>query len=354
MTNINPAYISDHQIFSLAAAWQAEGHQLALCFVMKTWGSSPRQAGSVMLVRDDHKIAGSVSGGCIEGAVIEAGLEAIKAKRGERLDFGVADETAWSVGLSCGGQIAILVAPVIPEKFPPAELDICARLCARRQPLHLSLDSVSGQLLSSVEKTDQGQHLRTNLDEASGQFLYVQLPPPHLIIIGATHIAQHLEIMSGHCGFQVTIIDPRGIFADEDRFSPEVDIIIDWPCNVLDQIEIDRSTAMVTLTHDPKIDDDGLDFALRSPVFYLASLGSRRTHSKRLERLVGAGFTPENCARIQGPAGLDIGAKSPAEIAVSIVAELVAAWRGHLGVKLPKDQQKDQQKDQSKEKKKGG
>jgi len=326
--------LQDHHLFCLAADWQSKGHQLALAIVISTWGSSPRQVGSVMLVRQDMQIAGSVSGGCIEGAVIEAALEAIEQGTGQRLDFGIADETAWEVGLSCGGRISVLVIPVAEDGLPAAKLQQIARQVTSRQLVQFSADAHTARLANLTAK-EQGEAMRSWLDEAAGLFHFVQPPPPRLIIIGAVHITQHLSAMAAQTGFQVVVIDPRSVFASQQRFSPDVDLQLTWPSDYLAVHKPDSSTALVTLTHDPKIDDDALVPALGAPLFYLACLGSRRTHDKRLSRLAEAGATEDQLSNIIGPAGLAIGAKSPAEIAVSILAQLIAAWHSGPGAPPP-------------------
>jgi len=317
--------LQDHRLLCLAADWAKYGHQLAIAFVIHTWGSSPRQVGSVMIIRQDMEIAGSVSGGCIEGAVIEAGLEAIQCGQGQRLNFGVADETAWEVGLSCGGQISVLVLPVADTGLPHALLQEVTSAIGHRRKVTFSID-VNSASIENLARMDDHQE-QSWLDDETELFHFVQLPPPRLIIIGAVHITQHLSSMANQAGFQVVVIDPRSVFASQQRFSPDIDLQLIWPSDYFADYHFDSSTALVTLTHDPKIDDDALECVLDKPLFYLSCLGSRRTQEKRLERLRAAGVTDRALAKIKGPAGLPIGAKTPAEIAVSVLAELIAAWR---------------------------
>ena len=317
--------VQDHKLLCLAVDWLEYGHKLAVAFVIHTWGSSPRQIGSVMIIRQDMEIAGSVSGGCIEGAVIEVGLEAIQSGEGQRLDFGVADETAWEVGLSCGGQISVLILPVADTGLPVALLQEVASMISYRRKVSFSIDVNAASIPDAASmNVQQGQSW---LDEEKGLFHFIQLPPPRLIIIGAVHITQHLSSMANQAGFQVVVIDPRSVFASQQRFSPDIDLQLVWPSDYFADHHVDSSTALVTLTHDPKIDDDALRSILDEPLFYLSCLGSRRTQEKRLDRLRKAGATDRALAKIKGPAGLPIGAKTPAEIAVSVLAELIAAWR---------------------------
>ncbi len=293
-----------------AREWQGAGHRLALATVAKTWGSAPRRAGSLLLVRDDGLFEGSVSGGCVEGAVIEAALARIGKGGGELLRFGVSSERAWEVGLACGGEISILVQAVDDTGFPPALLNRLTAARAAGQAMTIAADFASG-------RTHEG---------AEGDFVHRFDPPLRLMLVGAVHISQALAPLAASLGHAVHIVDPRGAFAAGPRFAGfEVDSR--WPDEALKEWRPDAASAIVCLTHDPKLDDVALAAALRSPAYYVAALGSRRTHASRLERLAAMGFGTEDLARIHGPAGLDIGAANPSEIAVSVAAEMVAAWR---------------------------
>lgn len=320
----DPNAATNDALILTAAQWVESGHGVAIAFVIETWGSSPRPAGSIMVIRDDMAIAGSVSGGCVEGAVIDAGLQAVKSGNGERLDFGVADAAAWEVGLSCGGKIAVLVTPVTTNPnggLPGDVLSATAAAMHQRQTVRLCLDAGTGGIMPHDERATA-----TNFDADNNRFTLVQYPPRRLIIIGSVHITQFLAPMARYAGYDVLVIDPRAVFATADRL-PGVEVINGWPDEVMADMTIDNSTAIVTLTHDPKIDDPALQVALRHDGFYVACLGSRRTHAARTERLAASGFDKETIGRIHGPAGLDIGAKTPAEIAVSVLAEMIAVER---------------------------
>ena len=315
--------VADDALFSIADAWQAAGHRLVFAIVIQTWGSSPRQMGSLMLVRDDQMIAGSVSGGCVEGAVVDAALKMMVDAGSQRLDFGVADADAWEVGLSCGGAISVWLLSAADGYFDPQLVQHAARAVARRETIMLDFDLAT----SRVQMADPA----TSASCLEGTvFTLVQPPCPQLIIIGAVHISQHLAPMAAQLGFDVTVIDPRRLFATENRF-PGVTMQDCWPDEALAQMVLDEDTALVTLTHDPKIDDAALHLGLAKPLFYVACLGSRKTHAARLQRLAAAGFDAAITGRIHGPAGLDIGAKTPAEIAVSVLAELIASHRQRQG-----------------------
>lgn len=305
----------------LLAQWAAEDHNFALAIVIATWGSSPRQQGSLMAIRDDGLIEGSVSGGCVEAAVIETASQLMVSAGAERLDFGVADETAWEVGLSCGGKISVWVcskAAIQQELLVHA-----AKAISLRQPVYCDC------LLDSQHMTLGNDIDASQFDAQANCFHLAVLPRPRLVIIGAVHISQHLAPMADSAGFDVLVIDPRERFASPARF-PQIEVIADWPQDVLKASTLDSHTAIVTLTHDPKIDDEALNIALQSKSFYIASLGSRTTHQARKIRLTEAGFTDTQIAQINAPAGLDIGARTPAEIAVSVLAEMIAHYRARM------------------------
>jgi xanthine dehydrogenase accessory factor len=318
--------LSDRDLLVLAAQWHQDGQGVALAFVTKIWGSAPRQVGALLVIRGDMRIAGSVSGGCIEGEVIEAGLASLECGKAEMLSFGVADETAWSHGLSCGGEISVLVIPVSAATLSGATLQEMAQASLSRLPIHIEFDIATG---AAGPLSTTGTHINKAsmlaADKASFSLFYP--PPRHLVLIGAVHISQHLAQMATQCGFQVSVIDPRGIFADPQRFPETTTLIHEWPSVALESLSLDAASALVTLTHNPKIDDDALLPALASDMFYIACLGSGRTHAKRKDRLAAQGITGARLETLSGPAGLDIGAKSPAEIAASILAELIQAWR---------------------------
>ena len=324
VTDAATTAVADDALFSIADAWQAAGHRLVFAVVIRTWGSSPRQIGSLMLVRDDQMIAGSVSGGCVEGAVVDAALKMMADADSQRLDFGVADADAWEVGLSCGGEISVWLVSAADGYFDPKTLHHAASAMARRETVMLDFDLATGRVQMAAPVVS------TSCLEGT-VFTLVQPPRPQLIIIGAVHISQHLAPMAAQLGFDVTVIDPRRLFATENRF-PGVTMQDCWPDEALAQMVLDEDTALVTLTHDPKIDDAALHQGLAKPLFYVACLGSRKTHAARLKRLAAAGFDAAITSRIHGPAGLDIGAKTPAEIAVSVLAELIASYRQRQGI----------------------
>lgn len=308
-----------------ALDWHRAGRGAVLATVVETWGSAPRRTGSQLAISGTGEMAGSVSGGCVEGAVVVEALEALEEGAPRMLEYGVSDGDAFAVGLACGGTIRVLVQPVgTAISLEMLEKVVAAR--AARQPVALVSDA-SGQMLDVTGEGHEARFRsdRSGLDEA-GRFIAVQTPPLRLLVVGAVHIAQALVPMARMAGFAATVIDPRDSFATEARF-PETTLVNDWPDEVIADQSMDLRTALVLLTHDPKLDDPALVAGLRSDTFYIGALGSTRTHAKRLERMREAGFGEADLARIHGPVGLDIGAANPAEIAVSILAEMVQSLR---------------------------
>ena len=315
-----------------ALGWHRDGKGAALATVVETWGSAPRQAGSQLAVSGDGEMTGSVSGGCVEGAVVTEALEALADRRPRILTFGVTDETAFSVGLACGGTIRVLVEPVgegDQALAAPLLADlVAARAAPRAVALVTDTNTWTRRLIPAGADAAVDARLKSDRSglEDDGRLIAVHNPPLRLIVVGAVHIAQPLVAIAHTCGYATTLIDPRAAFGSDARF-PGQTILDDWPDDALATLAPDARTAIVTLTHDPKLDDPALRFALRAPVFYIGALGSKKTHAKRVDRLAAAGFTEAEIARIAAPVGLDIGARTPAEIAVSIMAQITAALR---------------------------
>jgi xanthine dehydrogenase accessory factor len=316
------------EVLKTARDWREDGRGVAIATVSSTWGSAPFPVGSQLAADDKGNFVGSVSGGCIEGAVIGEAQRSIKDGRIRNLEFSVSDDQAWEVGLACGGTIRVFVEPA------PAELDAVLEAGEARRSVALTTDLETGAhaLYGPGEApADVRQAMRDDksrpLDEHG--FVRVYNTPRRLAVVGAVHIAQELVPMARQAGFDVTVIDPRQAFASPERF-PGVDLSTEWPDAALKALEIDPRTAIVTLTHDPKLDDPALDVALASEAFYVGALGSTRTQAKRVARLTEAGFTQAQIGRIHGPVGLDIRAQSPAEIAVSILAQIIAVQRGAM------------------------
>lgn len=327
-------HIAHDQIIEQALAWIGQGKGAALATVVQTWGSAPRPTGSLLAISSEAEIAGSVSGGCVEGAVAAEALEALEDGKCRVLPFGVSDDEAFAVGLACGGEIRVMVEPISVGNGPDLSLvkDL-ADLRTTREAVILATNTTTwSRRLIRPDKDDALQDeaaAARHADKAGfagDWFLGVHNPPLRLAVIGAVHIAQPLMQMARLTGYDPVLIDPREAFAAQARFPGET-LIHDWPDAALTTYGLDRRTGVITLTHDPKLDDPAIMTALRSPIFYLGCLGSTRTHAKRITRLTEAGFSEVEIARIHGPVGLDIGAKSPAEIAVSIMAEMTERLR---------------------------
>ena len=314
------------RIPEIALDWHRDGRGAALATVIETWGSAPRQAGSQLAISGAGEIMGSVSGGCVEGAVVVEALDALKDGQPRVLTYGVSDETAFNVGLACGGTIRVLVEPVGPAMPEDLLAAIVADRAARR-PLAYGVvpGDWSRRLLGPDDLPDRFRTDRSGMED-SGEFIALFNPPLRMLIVGAVHVAQALVPMARLAGYDPVVIDPRAAFASDARF-PDTRLNLEWPDDALLAEGLDARTAVVTLTHDSKLDDPAILTALASPVFYLGCLGSTRTHAKRLDRLRAAGTTESQLARIHAPVGLDIGAKTPAEIAVSVLAQVTRVLR---------------------------
>jgi xanthine dehydrogenase accessory factor len=336
--------------------WLSLGHPVALATVINTWGSAPRGVGAKMALTPDGKISGSVSGGCVEGAVFEAGVGALKTGVPELLHFGVSDETAFSVGLACGGNIDVFVKPLDPAFFRlvQAEIEAGNPLAVvtiiqgpagypGRELLYAGPEKVHGKLGSELDELgrqvaqaglESGQsgiiQAKTYSAEDIRLFVEVVNPPPQLVMVGGVHIAIALASLARTLGYSTVVIDPRRAFGSPERFSHADQLIQAWPQEAFAQVTLTRSSAVAMLTHDPKIDDPALKIVLSSPAFYIGALGSRKTHEKRRQRLLEDGISEEKLARMHAPIGLELGGRTPEEIALAIMAEIVAVRHGRL------------------------
>ncbi|MEY4545651.1 MAG: hypothetical protein RL685_1846 [Pseudomonadota bacterium] len=325
-------------VLEKAESWCAAGQRLAWATVVNTWRSSPRPIGSQMLIASDGQFAGSVSGGCVEGAVIEAAGELLQGGATRTLSYGVSTETAWEVGLPCGGKIEIFLT----ELPPPLLRELLEARRARRTLACLS-DLASGAqelwqpgkpshlLAGEALAAGAAQALRDEQDqllELDGRRVFVQLlaAPLRLVVVGAVHLTQVLAELSAVFGFELVVVDPRTAFATPERF-PTARLIHEWPDIALQQLGLDRRTAVVVLSHDAKLDEPALLAALRSDCFYLGALGSQRTQQARRRRLLEEGISEAALQRLHGPVGLDIGALTTPEIAVAILAQIIQVRR---------------------------
>lgn len=310
-----------------ALVWHQSGIGAVLATVVETWGSAPRRVGAQLAISGQGQMSGSVSGGCVEGAVIVEAMEALEDGSQRLLEFGVSDEDAFAVGLACGGTIRVLIEPVgavMPEDIL-VEL-VAARTARTALAYEVNLELGVRRLLHHGH-ADRMRMDRSGFEDDGEVFVAVHNPPLRLIVVGAVHIAQALVPMARIAGYDPVLVDPRDAFGSAERFPGET-IIQDWPDEAVAAIGLDVRTALVLLSHDPKLDDPALMAALNSDVFYIGALGSKRTHAKRVERLGQAGFTAGQIGRIHGPVGLDIGAAGPSEIAVAVLAQMTAVLRG--------------------------
>lgn len=341
-----------HDVLPRLLEWQKGGELVALATVVSAWGSAPRPLGSKMAISSSGDMAGSVSGGCVEAAVAEEAQRVLSSGTAKLVSYGVSDEKAWSVGLSCGGQIDIFIEALHTTPFS-ALTDrllgdkICSRVIILRgekigkQILIGDNETVAGSLGSAAldDKalaiaTEQIRQLSSGLrtievdGESSDLFVDVYLPRPKLVVIGAVHVAIHLVALARRLGYWTAVIDPRTVFATAERFAEADLLLTEWPQDALPEICIDETTCLVFLSHDLKIDLPGLALALKSPALYIGALGSRKTHAKRVEALQEMGFSTEESGRIFAPVGLDIGGRRAEEIALAIMAQIVSVRYG--------------------------
>jgi len=327
--------------------WHQNNEEIAVATVVKTWGSAPRPIGSKLVLTRSGGIAGSVSGGCVEGAVINKGISVLDTGKPSLLTFQVADEEAWDVGLPCGGTIQVFVEPFsaidgiygslkqhLENRQPIAVVSTLKGPpeCINRKLIVLEDGRIEGDLIipaqsnlivsTALERLEKETGGILDLKEAS---LFIEVYPsiPRLIIVGAVHIAEKLVSIAHTVGFDTIVVDPRRAFLTRERFPHASEMVPEWPSKALPEMVLDNSAYIVVLSHDPKLDDPALQVALRSKARYVGAIGSRRTNQKRVERLRALGLTDERIARLHAPIGLDIRARLPGEIALSIMTEVI-------------------------------
>jgi xanthine dehydrogenase accessory factor len=309
------------EILGELSRWTEAGEDIAIATVVETWGSSPRPLGSKMAVTRSGKMAGSVSNGCIEGAVFEEAQKVLKSRAPRVAAFGVADDVAFEVGLACGGHIEVFVQPLGP---------VHRRLMAKLQneaPATLRTDLVTGE----AELVD-GAPSGTELARREGNYFVEPFRRlAHLIIIGAIHIAIPLHRLAKTMGYRVTVVDARAKFATKERFPEADELVVAWPDEAMARLTIDNSTYVVILTHDPKFDLPALRSVLTKEAGYIGAIGSRKTNQNRFDALRAEGFTEEQLARVHGPIGLDLGSRGAEETALGILAEITAVRFGGSG-----------------------
>lgn len=324
--------------------WVAREKPFALATVTRTWRSAPRPVGAAMAVSEEGEMLGSVSGGCIEKSVINTSQEVLKTQSPQLMRYGVSDDDAWEVGLSCGGKIDVLIEPFLAygnDQDIWKALDHC--LGSNRDAVLVSILSsqtakhgiylaLSDQLLGfdspdikNIARSALAKQ-ESSVQEWEGNTYFLQIFPrkPRMILIGSAHITAELLVLAQMHDFETIVIDPRDTFAKKTKILIEPDRLwVQWPQEILQQLKPDANTFAVILSHDPKIDDPALEILLKTDVAYIGALGSTKTHQNRLSRLEEKGFSQEMLERIYAPVGLDIRSRLPREIALSIMAEVI-------------------------------
>ncbi|OEK04690.1 XdhC family protein [Roseivirga misakiensis] len=315
----------------------AEKEEFAMATVVKTWRSSPRQAGSCLVVTKTGQMIGSVSGGCVENAVVQKAQRVLATGHSELAKFGVANEDAWEVGLSCGGEVWVYITPFYTEdlweKLDDAlDGNIGTALVTNLSDGSQTLieDILPESELKAVVNGIYQKRSNSLLSVEGVEYFVHSFPPKNkMILIGSAHITAELIGLAHMYDFETIVIDPRDTFAHKTDFAIAPDTLhVNWPQEVLGDYALDNETYAVILSHDPKIDDEALKILLPSGVRYIGALGSRKTQAKRIERLKSYGFTDEEISKVKGPIGLNIGAMSAKEIALSVIAEVVKVKNG--------------------------
>jgi xanthine dehydrogenase accessory factor len=301
--------------------WTKAGEDVALATVVETWGSSPRPLGSKMVVTRSGKMAGSVSNGCIEGAVFEEAQKVLQTRRPKVAAFGVADDVAFDVGLACGGHIEVFVQPLTHTH------EQLIAMLERNEAATLRTNLVTGEVDLSPGAPSGSELARREGD----WFIEPLRRPAHLVIVGAIHIAIPLHRLAKLMGYRVTVVDARSKFATRMRFPEADELMVSWPDEALSKLTLDNSTYVVILTHDPKFDLPALRSVLGKDVGYIGAIGSRKTNQNRFDALRAEGFTEEQLSRVHGPVGLDLGGRGAEETALGILAEITAVRFGGSG-----------------------
>ncbi len=322
--------MNEIEIYAKISQWLNNKKEVAIANVIETWGSSPRPVGSIMAINNDHDIIGSVSGGCVESFVFGKALEIIKHNNVATLEFGVTNSKAWEVGLTCGGKIKVFL-----EKVSHKDLDLINKIndiFTKNEIMVIAtrLNDGKRDIFDNFSKKKSKHKLKINFNtiksgiklfENQEWFIKVFQNSTKIIIIGAVHIAEPLINFANHLAYEVILVDPRSTF-NEKKFN-NIKIFKDWPDEALQKVIIDKNTAIITLTHDPKLDDPALEYSLTTDAFYIGCLGSKKTHNSRILRLKRKGISEQQLKKLNGPVGISIGAKTPTEIAISIISQII-------------------------------
>ncbi|MEJ6761620.1 MAG: XdhC family protein [Candidatus Planktophila sp.] len=331
------------------------GKPFVLATVTRTWSSAPRPVGAAMALLDSGEVIGSVSGGCVEGAIHEVSLEVMKTRQSQSVTYGVSDDNAFAVGLTCGGTIELFIQYIDSATFPEfadiashieqeqavgvatliySEGGIGARIILTKSDAngtlgnsqldHAAIEGARALLKHGTTKTLKlGPNGENRMDDVS-VFVESFAPAPRMIIFGAIDFAAAVARIGKFMGYYVIVCDARALFATKRRFPDADEVIIDWPHRYLPKVEVDETTVICVLTHDPKFDVPVLEIALRTSAGYVGAMGSRRTHEDRLVRLREIGMTEAEISKLKSPIGLDLGGRTPEETAISIAAEIIS------------------------------
>ena len=305
--------------------WRSRGDRIALATVVATRRSAPRPVGAKLAISERGELQGSVSGGCVESDVAVQAAEVIAEGTPRLLTYGITDDMAWNVGLPCGGEIDVFVERFqgeLPDSDEPA-VSVTV----------LEGERAGERRLLGSDAIEPGPSRVVELD---GETVFAEMlgPPPRVVVIGAIDTAEELCRAAKSLGWHTVVTDPRPALTTRERLPSPDELLVAWPDEALEQLAPDRDTAVVVLTHEERLDVPALTSALEAEAFYVGAIGSRRTQAKRRERLLEAGVAEEQLERLCGPAGLDLGAQTPAETAVSILGEILAVRAGRSGGRL--------------------
>ena len=311
------------EAYEAVRRWRDRGQAVALATVVATRRSAPRPLGSKLAISEAGELAGSVSGGCVESDVAVNALEVLETGKPKLLSYGIPDADAWEVGLPCGGEIDVFLERFEGELPDPDTAQIVFTV-------------VDGDRVGERWVSQDGEVTRTQLLERDGEQLFAEVlgPPPRLLVFGAVDLAEELSRAAKGLGWRTVVTDARARFATAERVPSADELVVAWPEEALERFAPDERTAVVVLTHEDRWDVPALAGALGTPAFYVGALGSRRTQERRREQLLETGVSEEQLARLCGPAGLDLGAGTAAETALSILAEIIAVRAGRDGGRL--------------------
>ncbi|MDP8904357.1 MAG: XdhC family protein [Chloroflexota bacterium] len=321
------------ELLPTIAAWRADGAGFGRAVLIRAFGSAPRPPGATLLVADDGRLAGSVSGGCVEGACVEEVQRARRSGSGRVVRYGISDQTAWSVGLACGSTIDVLIEPEVRLELIEAAQTEEDRVVVTRLPADAPGDGNAGTAdLAAVTREALADGRSRTVTAADGQyFVEVFARRPRLVAFGAVDIAMSLVRLAHELGYRVAVVDARPAFATAHRFPDADELLVGWPDELADQLRLQPADAVAVLTHDPKLDDPAIVLAVRAGCRYVGAIGSRRTQAARRQRLRAGGLSEADLAHLRGPIGLDLGGREPAEVALAIMAQIVASRYGARG-----------------------